>query len=93
MKIAKDFQSRFQLVKVAARRARQLQGGAKPMVASSSMKACRVAQDEIRAGHVEFMVPEPIVEASPFAVQHTAHEREHEREIDGRAEPQIESYS
>ena len=89
MKIAKDFQSRFQLVKVAARRARQLQSGAKPMVQSSSMKACRVAQDEIRAGHVAFMVPEPMVEASPFAVHQTA--REHE--IDGRSEPQIESYS
>lgn len=89
MKIAKDFQSRFQLVKVAARRARQLQSGAKPLVASTSMKACRVAQDEIRAGHVEFMVPEPMVEASPFAVPQAAHERD----MDGRSESQTGSYS
>lgn len=87
MKIAKDFQSRFQLVKVAARRARQLQSGAKPMVASSSMKACRVAQDEIRAGHVEFMVPEPVSETPPLTAHQTVHE------TDGRSESKIESYS
>ena len=69
MRIEKDFQSKYQLVKVAARRARQLQQGAKPMVASPSMKACRVAQDEIRAGHVKFVVtepePEPEIESYP----------------------------
>ncbi len=56
MRIEKDFQSRYQLVKVAARRARQLQQGAAPMIHSTSSKACRVAQDEIRAGYVRFVV-------------------------------------
>lgn len=49
-------QNRYSLVKGAARRARQLQSGAEPMVPTKSMKACRVAQDEILQGHVSFKV-------------------------------------
>ena len=56
------FQNKYSLVKGAARRARQLQGGAIPLVASKSMKACRVAQDEIRSGHVKFVLPEKVIE-------------------------------
>ena len=48
------FQNKYSLVKGAARRARQLQNGAPPVIASKSMKACRVAQDEIRAGQVSY---------------------------------------
>jgi DNA-directed RNA polymerase subunit omega len=55
-------------VKGAARRARQLQSGAVPLMATKSMKACRVAQDEINQGCVTFVVthkpaavaPEPV---------------------------------
>jgi len=59
--------NKYSLVKGAARRARQLQSGAPPMMVSTSMKACRVAQDEIRQGHVTFVVPakkvvEPVLE-------------------------------
>ena len=50
------FQNKYSLVKGAARRARQLQSGASPLMATSSTKACRVAQDEINAGHVKFVV-------------------------------------
>ncbi len=46
--------NKYSLVKGAARRARQLQNGAPPLGVSKSMKACRVAQDEIRGGHVTF---------------------------------------
>ena len=46
--------NRYSLVKGAARRARQLQNGAPPLGVSKSMKACRVAQDEIRGGKVSF---------------------------------------
>jgi DNA-directed RNA polymerase subunit omega len=49
MRIENKFDNRYNLVKVAARRARQLQSGALPMVDTQSTKACRVAQDEIRA--------------------------------------------
>ena len=46
--------NKYSLVKGAARRARQLQGGAPPTIVSNSMKACRVAQDEIRQGQVGY---------------------------------------
>lgn len=46
--------NKYSLVKGAARRARQLQGGAPPTIVSTSMKACRVAQDEICQGQVGY---------------------------------------
>jgi DNA-directed RNA polymerase subunit omega len=46
--------NKYSLVKGAARRARQLQNGAPPLGVSKSMKACKVAQDEIRGGKVTF---------------------------------------
>ena len=54
MDIQSGFDSNYRFVLVAARRARQLQGGSLPMVASLSTKACRVAQDEIAAGKVHY---------------------------------------
>jgi DNA-directed RNA polymerase subunit omega len=59
--------NKYSLVKGAARRARQLQSGAPPLSNSKSMKACRVAQDEIRAGLVTFVVPDKVV---PPTVDH-----------------------
>ncbi len=50
------FHNKYSLVKGAARRARQLQSGASPLIAAKSMKACRVAQDEIKQGHVKFVL-------------------------------------
>jgi DNA-directed RNA polymerase subunit omega len=49
-------QNKYSLVKGAARRARQLQLGAPSLGVSKSLKACRVAQDEVRAGKVTFTV-------------------------------------
>ena len=46
--------NKYSLVKGAARRARQLQGGAPAMIVTKSMKACRVAQDEIEQGQVSY---------------------------------------
>ena len=48
--------NKYSLVKGAARRARQLQSGAVPLMPTKSMKACRVAQDEITQGRVTFVV-------------------------------------
>lgn len=56
-----SLQNKYSLVKGAARRARQLQSGAVPLVQTRSMKACRVAQEEILAGQVRYIVPEPKV--------------------------------
>jgi len=48
--------NKYSLVKGAARRARQLQSGAPPLGVSKSLKACRVAQDEIRVGKVTYSI-------------------------------------
>lgn len=48
--------NKYSLVKGAARRARQLQSGAQPQIQTKSMKACRVAQDEIQQGKVSYVV-------------------------------------
>jgi DNA-directed RNA polymerase subunit omega len=50
------FHNKYSLVKGAARRARQLQSGALPLITPKSMKACRVAQEEIKQGHVTFVL-------------------------------------
>jgi DNA-directed RNA polymerase subunit omega len=49
-------QNKYSLVKGAARRARQLQSGAPSLGVSSSLKPCRVAEDEVRAGKVTYSV-------------------------------------
>ncbi len=54
--------NKYSLVKVAARRARQLQSGAPPLSNSTSIKACRVAQDEIKAGFIGYVLPNRIAE-------------------------------
>jgi DNA-directed RNA polymerase subunit omega len=51
-------QNKYSLVKGAARRARQLHSGMPSLGVSSSLKACRVAQDEIRQGKVSYTVSE-----------------------------------
>lgn len=63
--------NKYSLVKGAARRARQLQNGAAPLITAKSMKACRVAQDEIRQGHVKFVLPEKPVRES--TLENTLH--------------------
>lgn len=67
MEPTKEFDSKYRYILVAARRARQLQGGADALVETSSRKACRIAQDEIQAGKVSYVVPEPVapVQAAP----------------------------
>jgi DNA-directed RNA polymerase subunit omega len=56
------FHNKYSLVKGAARRARQLQSGAAPLINAKSMKACKVAQDEIKQGQVKFVLPEKLGE-------------------------------
>jgi len=55
MAIEQEYDSNFRYVLVAARRARQLQNGAEPLVNSRSRKACKVAQDEIAAGKIAYV--------------------------------------
>ena len=58
MELMGGFDSNYRFILVAAKRARQLQSGAKPMIDTNSRKSCRVAQDEILAGKVKWVVPE-----------------------------------
>ena len=66
MTIEDALHNKYSLVKGAARRARQLQSGALPLTASKSMKACRVAQDEIRQGHVTYVVSHEVKDVTPL---------------------------
>ena len=54
MKLMDGFDSNYRYILVAARRARQLQGGSRPMVETNSRKPCKIAQEEIAAGKVKW---------------------------------------
>jgi DNA-directed RNA polymerase subunit omega len=54
MNMPQGIDSKFRFILVAARRARQLQAGAKPMVQTQTKKITRVAQLEVEAGLVPF---------------------------------------
>jgi DNA-directed RNA polymerase subunit omega len=57
MKLVEGFDSNYRYVLVAARRARQIQNGARPVVDPHSRKPCRIAEEEIQAGKVKWEVP------------------------------------
>ena len=56
MKLKDGFDSNYRYILVAARRARQLSGGAPPLVDTDARKPCKIAQQEIDAGKVQFIV-------------------------------------
>ena len=60
MTLAQGIDSKFRFILVAAKRARQLQAGAMPLVQSNSKKLTRVAQQEVEAG----LVPIELLEES-----------------------------
>jgi DNA-directed RNA polymerase subunit omega len=70
MKLIEGFDSNYRYVLVAARRARQIQNGARPVVEPHSRKPCRIAEEEIQAGRVKWEIPP----ASTIASLDTAHE-------------------
>ena len=57
MKLVEGFDSNYRYVLVAARRARQIQNGATPVVDPHSRKPCRIAEEEIQAGKVKWEIP------------------------------------
>ena len=59
MDLPQNFDSKFRFILVAAKRARQLQAGAKPLVQTQSKKVTRIAQQELEAGLVPFDILEP----------------------------------
>jgi DNA-directed RNA polymerase subunit omega len=48
--------SKFRMILLAAKRARQIQSGAKPLIHTVARKPTRVAQDEIKAGALPYEV-------------------------------------
>ena len=56
MKLMDGFDSNYRYILVAARRARQIQSGARPLVDTHSRKPCRIAQDEVQAGKVPYII-------------------------------------
>jgi DNA-directed RNA polymerase subunit omega len=59
-------QSTYRFIIVAAKRARQLQGGARPVLPTSSKKPTIIAMEEVRRGLVKYeLIPLPVVEEAP----------------------------
>lgn len=58
MEVKNGFDSNYRFILVAARRARQIQNGARPLVETESTKPCRVAELELEAHKVPWYVPE-----------------------------------
>jgi DNA-directed RNA polymerase subunit omega len=68
MKLVEGFDSNYRYVLVAARRARQIQNGARPVVDPHSRKPCRIAEEELQAGKVKWEIPQlktPAQDADP----------------------------
>jgi DNA-directed RNA polymerase subunit omega len=59
MEVPQNLDSKFRFILVAARRARQLQSGAKPLIQAPTKRPTRVAQQEVGAGLVaiEMLAP------------------------------------
>ncbi len=55
MKLKEGFDSNYRYVLVAARRARQLSSGAPPLVNTNTSKTCKIAQEEIEAGKIQYI--------------------------------------
>ena len=56
MKLMDGFDSNYRYVLVAARRARQISGGAPPLVNTNARKPCRIAREEIAAGKIQYTI-------------------------------------
>jgi DNA-directed RNA polymerase subunit omega len=55
-------QSTYRFIIVSAKRARQLQGGARPVLPTSSKKPTVIATEEVRRGLVKYNVHGPVTE-------------------------------
>jgi DNA-directed RNA polymerase subunit omega len=58
-------QSTYRFIIVAAKRARQLQGGARPVLPTSSKKSTVIAVEEVRRGLVKYHIPGQETEEVP----------------------------
>ena len=56
MKPGASDESKFRVILLIARRAKQIQGGAKPLVHTIAQKATRIAEEEFRAGRIPYEI-------------------------------------
>ena len=56
MKTGASDESKFRVILLIARRAKQLQAGAKPLVHTVARKATRIAREEFRAGLIPYEI-------------------------------------
>jgi DNA-directed RNA polymerase subunit omega len=63
--LPKEVDSKFRFITVAAQRAKQLQGGAKPRVETRSRKPTRIAVEEALAGTISWEVRDHLVVGVP----------------------------
>lgn len=61
MEVPKSMDSKFRFILVAAKRARQLQAGAKPLVQAPFKKTAKIAIAELEAGLVPYKEAAPAV--------------------------------
>ncbi len=59
-------QSTYRFIIVAAKRARQLQGGSRPVLPTSSKKSTVIAMEEVRRGLVKYEIPPGVVPGAPI---------------------------
>ena len=65
-RLLEQVDSNYAGVIVAAKRARQLQGGARPVLPTSSKKPTIIAMEEVRRGLVKYeLIGLPLVEEAP----------------------------
>ena len=67
--------SKFRFILIAAKRARQLQGGARPLVHTTSRKPTRIAQEEVRSGTVQWEMLLPEKPAEPAEAPAKKHKK------------------
>ena len=67
--------SKYRMILMAARRARQLQGGAKPLVHTTSRKTTRIALEEMKACVVKFEYLHPLINAETVLKEPPAPEK------------------
>jgi DNA-directed RNA polymerase subunit omega len=59
MDFPQGIDSKFRFILIAAKRARQLESGARPLIQTPEKRATRIAQLEVQAGLVPFRVEKP----------------------------------
>ena len=58
MELPNNIDSKFRYILISAKRARQLQSGARPLVQTQTKKATKIAQQEVSTGLIPFEVIE-----------------------------------